>query len=172
MKRNIRIQRNTVFAFGEGEAERIFLKYLRSIYSDDKTSVKVDDAGGKNVSYILKKAVRIRGDIKYNHCFILLDTDREWTQALKNKAANKGMELIGSSPCLEGLLLCILNPENNYSHQSSNECKKQFQDKHLHENKIITDIDCKRLFPKIIIDSARTKIKTINRIMEIMRGDY
>ena len=36
-------------------------------------------------------------------------------------------------------------------------------------NKIITDIDCKRLFPKVIIDSARTKIKTINRIMEIMR---
>ena len=172
MKKNIRIQRNTIFAFGEGEAERIFLKHLRSIYSNDKTSVRVDDAGGKDVLYILEKAVRVRGDIRYNYSFILLDTDREWTQTLKNKAAKKHIELIGNSPCLEGLFLCILDPKNNYSNHPSNECKKQFQNNYLHENRTIADIDCKRLFTKVIIDSARAKIKTINRIIEIVRGDY
>ncbi|MFA5175499.1 MAG: RloB domain-containing protein [Patescibacteria group bacterium] len=172
MNKNIRILRNTIFAFGEGEAERIFLKHLRSIYSGDKTSVRIDDAGGKDVSYILEKAVRIRGDIKYNHSFILLDTDREWTLKLKSRAVKKGIELIGSSPCLEGLLLCILNPESNFLHQQSNECKKQFQNKYLHQNRMMTDFDCKRLFTKIILDSAKTKIKSISRIIEIFQGNY
>ena len=129
-------------------------------------------ACGKDVLYILEKAVRVRGDIRYNYSFILLDTDREWTQTLKNKAAKKHIELIGNSPCLEGLFLCILDPKNNYSNHPSNECKKQFQNNYLHENRTVTDIDCKRLFTKVIIDSARAKIKTINRIIEIVRGDY
>ena len=172
MTRRIRAQKNTVFGFGEGEAERVFLKHLRSLYSGDKTSVRVYDAGGKDPSYILEKAVRVRGDIRYNHSFLLLDTDREWPQPLKNKAKQKGIELIGSSPCLEGLLLSILEPAINRFNSTSSNCKRHFQNTYLHAERIITDNDCRRLFQKTVLDQAKANIQPLRRIIEIMEGNF
>lgn len=45
MKKIQRVERNTVFAFGEGESEQIFLRHLGSKYSCGKTTVTVHNAG-------------------------------------------------------------------------------------------------------------------------------
>lgn len=172
MARTLRIQKTTVFAFGEGEAERIFLKHVRSLYAVNKTSVRVDDAGGKDVSYILEKAVRVRGNLKYNHSFILLDTDREWTNPVKNKAKTKGFELVGSSPCIEGLLLTVLEPATNHSNRSSSDCKRAFQSSYLNGKRTLTDGDCKRLFSKSVIDGVISDIPILKRIIKIMEGNF
>ena len=172
MARMIRTQRNTVFGFGEGEAERVFLKHLRSLYAGNKTSVRVDDAGGKDPSYILEKAVRVRGDICYNYSFVLVDTDRTWPQSLRSKAKKKGIELIESSPCLEGLLLSILEPTIDRLNWPSSNCKRHFQSAYLHTDRIITDNDCKRLFPITILDQAKANIQPLGRVIEIMEGNF
>jgi hypothetical protein len=172
MTRITRAQRNTVFGFGEGEAERVFLKYLRSLYSGNKTSVRVDHAGGKDPSYILEKAVRVRGDIRFNHSFILVDADRVWPQSLSDRAKKKGIELIWSRPCLEGLFLSILEPTINRLNSSSNNCKRHFQNTYLHAERIIADSDCNRLFPKTILDQAKANIQPLRRIIEIMERNF
>lgn len=172
MTRITRIQKNTVFGFGEGEAERVFLRHLRGLYASGRTSVKIDAAGGKDLSYILEKAVRVRGGIPYNHSFLLIDTDREWVTHLKIKAKKKGIELIGSSPCLEGLLLSILEPGINYGSRLSGDCKKRFQDTYLQADRMITDVDCKRLFSNTILNRAKTNIQPLRRIIEIMEGNF
>lgn len=172
MAKIVRAQKNTVFGFGEGESERVFLKHLRSLYAGNKTSVRVDDAGGKDHSYILKKADRVRGGIGYNHSFVLIDTDQEWTPSLRSKAKKKAIELIGSGPCLEGLLLSILEPTINYGSWSSSNCKRHFQDTYLRSDRTITDTDCKRLFPKTTLDQAKVSIRALRRIIEIMEGNF
>jgi len=172
MTRVIRKQKNTVFGFGEGESEQIFLKHLRSLYSANKTSVKVDNAGGGEPSHILEKAVRIRSNIAYNHSFLLLDTDKEWKESLSDEARKKSIELIGSSPCLEGLLLSILEPRANYNNRSSSDCKRHFQDIYLNADRAITDVDCAQLFQKNILDQAKVGIQPLRRIIEIMEGNF
>lgn len=171
MPKFIRTQKNTVFAFGEGESEQVFLKYLRSLYAGSKTSVKIDKAGGKDCSYILKKAVRIRSNISYNHSFILLDTD-SWTESFANDAKNETFELIGSTPCLEGLFLSILEPEKNHSQKLSSVLKKYFQKNYLKANRIITEQDCKKIFPKAAIVKAIKTNETLKRIVDIMEGNF
>jgi hypothetical protein len=172
MTRITRAQKNTVFGFGEGESERVFLKHLRSLYAGNKTSVRVDAAGGKDPSHILEKAVRVRSNIPYNHSFALLDTDREWSQSLRNKAKTKRIELIGSSPCIEGMLLSILELRANPQNRSSNDCKRHFQEAYLRVGRTITDTDCKRLFPKTTLDQVIVNIQPLKRLIEIMEGKF
>ncbi|MEK7644908.1 MAG: hypothetical protein AAB391_01090 [Patescibacteria group bacterium] len=172
MARTLRAQKTTVFAFGEGEAERIFLKHIRSLYAVNKTSVRVDYAGGKDVSYILEKALRVKGNLKYNHSFILLDTDREWTSPVKNKAKVKGFELVGSSPCIEGLLLTVLEPATNHANRSSSDCKRSFQSNHLNGRRSLTDGDCKRLFSRSVLDAVIPNMPILKRIIKIMEGNF
>ena len=171
MGKIVRIQKITVFAFGEGETEQVFLKYLRSLYANSKTSVKIDHAGGKDCSYILKKAIRIRSNIDYDHSFILLDTDTKWTQSLVDDAKKNKFELIGSIPCIEGLFLSILEPKKDINVQSSKTLKKHFQNTHLGSARIITDTDCKKLLPKSVLDKAKN-IRSLKQIIDIMEGNF
>ena len=165
MTRHIKIQKNTVFAFGEGESELVFLKYLKSVYSCEKTSVTVRHAGGKDVAYILEKAIRVRGGGSFNHSFILLDTDRGLPEELR-------MELIGSTPCLEGMLLSILEPQSNHVTRSSGDCKKYFIKNYIGADRIITSKDCEKYFSKTILDKAKISNPTLKRIVDIMEGNY
>lgn len=168
-----RQQRNTVFGFGEGEAEIVFLKHLQAIYAPPRLiTVRLRPAGGKSPGYILTKAIRVRGNVTYDHSFILLDTDIQWTGALKGKARGAGFELIGSAPCIEGLFLSILNPGVNHAGRSSSACKKEFQGTHLRATRTINDKDCRRLFTKAELDKLRAQIPRLHRLIEIMEGSF
>ncbi len=171
MARVLRIQRTTVFAFGEGESERAFLKHIRSLYSSEKTNVRISDAGGGNPDHIVDKAIRVRGSIKYNYSCLLVDTDVVWEESLKSKASRKGFELIGNRPCIEALFLAILASQN-HSSKSSKDCKKLFQANYSHSSNAITESDCKKLFPKNILDQKRASIQQLNRLIEIMEANF
>lgn len=166
----LRPQKHTIFAFGEGENERVFLKHLRALYSPAKTSVTVHDAGGKDPGYILTKAIRIREEKRYDYSFLLLDTDIEWDDSFIAKAKREGFELIGSCPCVEGMFLSILFPRVNHTNRSSLDCKRQFQKEHLKSRQVITDIECGKLFPKDVLERAKSKISQLKRLIDIMSG--
>lgn len=172
MPRSIRTQKNTVFGFGEGESENIVLKYLRSQYAQNRTSITISDAGGGDPNHILKKATGVRSSYSYNYSFILLDTDKQWTETLKKRARELKFELIGSSPCLEGLLLSILEPSGNFDDWPSPDCKGRFKDKYLRPDRMITERHCGLLFPIALLNQARTRIESLRRVIEIMKGNF
>jgi len=164
--------RKTVFGFGEGETENIFLKHLRSLYSAGKTHVTIDHAGGKAVTYILAKANRIRSFNSYNHSFILLDSIPTWPSASLDFARKNNFELIGSEPCIEAIFLKILTPAIDLNGSNSQACKRRFCDKHLNGRRLISDSECKRLFLKSRLDSARTQILRLDRVIQIIEGAF
>ena len=146
-----RQQRKTVFGFGEGEAEVVFIKHLLAMYAQQRTiTVRIRPAGGKSPGYILTKAIRVRNTVPYDHSFILLDKDIQWTGALKKKAGDGGFELIGSKPCVEGLFLSVLDPHTNHEGRTSSTCKREFEKTHLGANRTINEKDCHKLFTSII----------------------
>lgn len=73
--------------------------------------------------------------------------------------------MIGSTPCLEGLLLSILQLPLK---QDSRACKKELRavtNADMTEHEHYTD-----KFPKSTLDEAKLRIPDLNRLLEIFEG--
>jgi hypothetical protein len=108
--KQVRKQRKTLLAMGEGKAEAAFLAHLRKLYCTNGKGVNVTirNANGKGPGNVIATAIGALRITSYDKKLCLLDTDLDWTIENKKDAKRKKIELIGSTPCLEGLLLLIL----------------------------------------------------------------
>lgn len=106
----LRAQRTTLLAVGEGDSEEAFLKHLRSLYCADHAGVNVTvrNAHGKGPGNVVSTALGHLRNRAFDRALALLDTDLEWTKKDRDSARKANLHLIGSTPCLEGLLLKIL----------------------------------------------------------------
>ena len=122
--RKIRQQRKTLLVVGEGATEEAFLKYLRSLYCSGKKGPKVTikNAYGKGPEHVLDVAVRSQRGVAYDQVATFLDTDIPWSKELKARAKEYKIELIGNTPCIEGMLLQLLGKRVP---ALSVDCKKQ-----------------------------------------------
>lgn len=107
MKRK-KILKKTLIFVGEGVAERVFLLHLRSFFFDGSLAITVKSAGGKGPEHIIDDAIRTWQCEGYDYCAVLLDTDIAWPNKIVKEANQRGVLLIGSSPCIEGYLLKLL----------------------------------------------------------------
>jgi hypothetical protein len=152
LPRTLRTQRTTLLAVGEGDSEEAFLKHLRSLYCADHAgvSVTVRNAHGKGPGNVVSTALGHLRNRAYDRSLALLDTDLAWTKKDREAARKANLHLIGSTPCLEGLLLKILQlPVPT----SSLQCK-------LAMNQVLpadlTEISSyARHFPKALLQQAR-----------------
>ncbi len=160
-------QRKTLLAVGEGKADAAFLKYLRGIYCSGRSGVKVTvrDASGKGPSNVIGTAIGALRISSYDKKLCLLDTDLEWTKENKSDAKRKKIELVGSTPCLEGLLLQILG---RAVPASSLDCKRQL--------KIITGKDMFEAedyatnFPYAELQNLRADIAELDKLLRLFEG--
>lgn len=107
MKRKKKLKKTLIFV-GEGVAERTFLLHLRSFFSDGSLAITVKSAGGKGPEHIIDEAIRTWQCGGFDYCAALLDMDIPWPDKTVKKAAQKGVFLVGSSPCIEGYILKLL----------------------------------------------------------------
>jgi hypothetical protein len=112
----------TVLIVGEGDADKAFLNYLKSLYVTRRcgVSVTIRNAFGKDPDNVVETVIGQSRNAKFDLKAALLDTDLPWTPALMKKVRQNQIHLIGSRPCLEGLLLNILR---QHVPEASNECK-------------------------------------------------
>lgn len=103
-------QRKTLLVVGEGATEAAFLSYLRRLYCSGKKGPKVTvkNAHGKGPEHVLDFAIRSQRGVAFDQVVAFLDTDIPWTDALKKQAKQSEIELIGNTPCIEGLFLRML----------------------------------------------------------------
>lgn len=167
----LRPRKITVLAYGEGEAEKIFLRYLVSCYCRRyKVSVATSSAGGGDPTSILDSAIRFRRGVKRDFEFILLDTDKPWSDEMKRRAREEGIKLIGSHPCLEAFFLKILESPDLLQGVGSGRCKASF--KKLCESNNFNDEVCAKLFPKSLLKSARQRLSKLDEIIKIIEGEF
>lgn len=159
--------RKTLLLVGEGDSEEAFLKHLRELYCSGGAGavVTIRNAHGKGPEHVINHAARQARIYSYDMVVALLDTDILWTDKLKKEARKAKIEMIGSSPCLEGLLLSILGERPA---AQSAECKKS-----IHQ---LLGIDLTerqsyaRHFPKTVLDSARVTISELERLLKFIQG--
>ena len=80
---------------------------------------------------------------------------------------------IENSPCLESLLLTILEKEKDYSnYQKCNQCKKIFESKYLDKKKRKNKRNYAKFFPKkLLIQKAKT-IENLKILIDLINGNY
>lgn len=154
----------TLLAVGEGDVEEAFLQHLRGLYcstgpENPGVRVTVRNAHGGSPDSIVIYAIGQCRDADYDRRLILLDTDMQWSKTAIDKAKAKRMTLLGSAPCIEGLLLRILGmavPED------SAECKVKLR---LKTGCDMMDRRDFALFDKARLDAARSSIPVLDEVL-------
>jgi len=168
-KRKRRQASKTLLVFGEGFNEEMFIKHLRALYScGSNVAITVKNGKGGDAQNIVIDADKIIG--AYNRRIVVLDNDKpkiEMTKARK-EAKSRNIELIENTPCLENLLLLILDKKTNG--KNSAWCKSEFESKYIDKKKRGELDEYIKLFPKELLEARRLKIVELNKLILIMEG--
>ena len=123
------------------------------------------NAHGKGPENVIDQAARQARIYGYDAHAALLDTDILWTDKLKKDARKAKIDMVGSVPCFEGLLLLILGkrPANQCA-----ECKKAIQQ--------LIDVDLTerqayaKHFSRVVLDAAKLKLVELDRLSLAFEG--
>jgi hypothetical protein len=168
-KKKRRQASKTLLVFGEGFGEEIFLKHLKSLYSyKSNVAITVKKGKGGDAQNIVIDADRIPG--AFDRKIVVLDNDKTKTEMTKarQEAKNRGIELVENTPCLESLLITILDKKP--SGKNSAGCKGEFESKYIDKKKRGESSEYIKLFPKKLLDAKRSEILELNKLILIMEG--
>lgn len=168
-KKKKRQASKTLLVFGEGFGEEMFLKHLKSLYSyKSNVAITVKKGKGGDAQNIVIDADRIPG--AFDRKIVILDNDKTKTEMAKARleAKNRGIEIIENTPCLEYLLISILDKKP--TGKNSDWCKGEFESKFLSKKKRGEPSEYIKLFPKKLLDIKRLKISELNKLILVMEG--
>lgn len=159
--------RKTMLVVGEGDSEEAFLKHLRDLYCSGNAGVTVTvrNAHGKGPENVINHAIKQARTYSYDVRVALLDTDIPWTDKLRKHARKAKIEMVGSTPCFEGLLLLILK---HRPPEQSAECKRQI--KQLLNVDLTERQSYTGHFSKEVLNAARPRINALNQLINFFDG--
>jgi hypothetical protein len=102
----------------------------------------------------------------FSRGFLLLDTDIAWPQESCAAAEAAGLSLIGSKPCVEALLLHILDINTNWEYRSVKECKREFHAKYLDETQKLDTQRYLKHYTKSVLEEARKRIVILDQMLQ------
>jgi hypothetical protein len=152
----------TVLIVGEGASDEAFLKHLKSLYISRTSGVRVKiiNAQGGSPDNIVAYTARQIQNVSFNRTIVVMDTDVPWEQKTLNKAKRHKIKLIGSKPCIEGLMLEVLG---NPVPDSSYDCKQQMQS--LLTGNLTDPSSYQALFTNELIDEKSKLIPVLQEII-------
>ena len=170
-----RFTKTTILFVGEGPTEKAFLQHLQTLYisRDANIVVKVESGSGGAPSSVAQKAIRLRSSRAYDRCFILVDADRPLVvdRKLEDRMKKKPrIEVLKSTPCIEGLFLAILR-RNNFSQArtSSDHCKREFEANYMTDDRKTDKRSYTDKFSRPILDACRGGVPELDSILNSMQ---
>jgi len=171
LKKKRRAASRTLLMYGEGLEDEIFLKHVRALYSRDSgVGVTIRNGKGGNPADIVINAANQPGE--FSQRIVMLDNDASEADMnlARQEAKKRNITLLENTPCLEAILLAILNGGKSYADKQSPWCKREFESKHL-DSKKRTDVrEYEKLFPKATLDAVRSKVPELDKIISLMEG--
>ena len=170
-KKKLRAASRTLLMYSEGLEDEVFLKHVKGLYPRNSgVSIKIRNGKGGDPWSIVVNASNEPGD--FNRRVVIVDNDssKESMDPAKQEAQNRNIELFVNTPCLEAVLLSILNNGKSYSDKKSPDCKKEFEASYIDAKKR-TDIDeYSKIFPKALLDGQRSKVSELELLIALMEG--
>jgi hypothetical protein len=164
MSVSLRQASRTLLLVGEGETEVAFLTHVKRIYAPRGCglAVKVLSARGKGPENVVETVVRHSAFRGYDTRAALLDTDIAWTPDVLRRAASKRITLIGSDPCLEGLLLTVLGQP---APRRSSDCKRAFSS--VFRGNPLRAGDYSVQLGRAALDAARSRVGPLGSLLAL-----
>jgi len=159
---------------GEGPAERFFLQHLKSLFwcKNCGHNVTVDNAHGGSPEDVVHQADILLFQRAYCRCAIVLDGDipskPNTFKDILEKYPKIEISIIQSMPCIEGLMLEIL--EGKYP-KTSRQCKSLFRRKHISGHHFRNPRQYEKLFPKELIEEAAIRIKPLEKMIRFLKNE-
>lgn len=167
--------KTTILMVGEGHTEKAFLRYLKELYitRDGDFAVKIECGSGGAPCSVVQKAIRLRGSRAYDKCYVLFDADRPLEtdyKLLDRMNKRPRIEVLKSTPCIEGLFLAILrHPGFSQVSASSDNCKREFHAKYISEDKKMDKRPYADKFSRAVIDERRAQVLELDVILRAMQ---
>jgi hypothetical protein len=165
----------TILIVGEGLTEKAFLQHIKELYVNREADVvvKVECGSGGAPKSVVQKTIRLRACRAYDKCFVLVDADRplEVNKTLKKRMHTKPpIEVLKATPCIEGLLLAILQyPKFSQHRTSSDNCKREFETKYISANRKTDPRSYAAKFSRKVLDDHRKAIPELETILKAMQ---
>ena len=169
-KKKRRQANKTLLVFGEGLDEEMFLKHLKSLYSfESNFAITVKKGKGGDAKNIVIDADKIPG--AFGRKIVILDNDKPPAEMNKarQEAKKRHIELIENTPCLESLLIEILDKKP--IGKNSQWCKDEFESRYFNKKKRGESSEYTKLFPRELLDVRMLKIPELNKLILVMRGE-
>jgi hypothetical protein len=135
---------------------------------DTNVAVTIKKGRGGDAKNIVLDAYKVPGE--FNRKVVILDNDKPKNETKKARqlARDKEIELLENTPCLEHLLLLILDSKEISA--NSKRCKKIFEEKYIEKTQRKEMYEYDKYFSKKLLDKKRENIKVLDDIIKIMEG--
>lgn len=158
--------RSTALIYCEGAHDLIFVRHLMKLYYEaGKLQVKYPAKQGKGGSSdgLVGEILRIPGD--FDRRLLKVDRDRDESEIIRAEtlAVANQVVLIWTRPCLEALLLQILNG-TDYSSKTSAQCKSIFRNI-IPDNKRLSSYSYEKIFTLDIVEASRKTIPELDMLI-------
>ena len=157
-----RSARHTILLVGEGATDSAFLKHIKFLYISRGCGVSatIRNARGKGPDHVVDYAIRQCRNAAYDRVVALLDTDLEMSATIRKRAMSKKIQIIGATPCIEGLLLKILD---EHVPATSAECKARVGG--TLPARLTYPGDFRANFPRNFLDERRSDVPELGRLL-------
>lgn len=159
------VARETLLLVGEGDDEKAFTGHACSIYVTRGcgVSVKLRNAYGRGPENILRAAIRAEGS--FDRRAVLLDTDVPWTAEVRATAARHKIHMIGSTPCLDGLILRALSERVPVGSKACKEALSRIWPRGISDARTL-----ERSLTREVLEEARLRIPELNMLLRLLEG--
>ena len=160
-------KKRTVLLVGEGPMEWAFLRHVVELYYDrcGPVAARADNAHGGSPATVIQTACKLLRQRAYDHCVILMDTDRPWPEALPGKMGGTKIEYVAAVPCLEGLLLRIAGHPGITTASSVEDCKRALYGKYVTWDHRTEPQAYAKAFPKDMLQKRRAACAELAAIL-------
>jgi hypothetical protein len=161
-------QRESVLIFGEGAKDRAWLIYLVSQFSDLRIKfIRVKCGYGGSPKDVIYGALQQFGD--FNKRVVIIDGDKPKAEYIGTSelAAKHNLVLIIVKPCMEALLLQILQPRKKWRSKPTKTCIQTLE-KIIPRTKQVNSRAYGRHFSKKKIMTAVNKNKELKAILKLI----
>jgi hypothetical protein len=172
MRRNRQVKR-TLLVQTEGREDKAWCFLLKHHFADsDLTSITIDPGSGGSPVEVVRAAItkkRLLHDT-YDHVVAIVDGDRpEELDDARLLARRNNIELVVVAPCMEALLLNVLEPESAWYSTDSGH-KSHFERNYIRSDRRTQHVHYFKVFSPEVISVAAQSDPTLARLIELMRG--
>ncbi|MDN5275880.1 MAG: hypothetical protein JWN33_529 [Candidatus Saccharibacteria bacterium] len=158
----------------EGRHDRAWCHLLKAIYTDQaKYSVVIESANGGSPAEVVQAAINKQKLVSgsFEHVVAIVDGDKtaaeiEEARVLSDK---HNVELIIVTPCMEALLLNILEPQKNWYNTAKGH-KSYFQRKYIRSDRRTAFIHYLKVFKPDSIEAASKSDPVLLHIIDVISG--